>query len=493
MGIILKSLRKKTMEAFQKEIVSSNNYFVFLGKNDTAWTNELIPDKETEAIRPSTVDTRTNMLIGKKIQSDDLAFMARRFNWSYGNTYTSYSDIDPNIYANTNVFYVLNSRKDVFKCINSPGSNSEIEPTSVSLVPFTLSDGYTWKYMFTVSDLNDFRFGTTDYFPINFNSSVINSAVAGSIDSISIVSPGSGYAHANGYIQEHISGNTIFRIDTSVTIPIINVTKGPFIDRPSSGLEGDVYVIANNDVNPLMNGKAYIFDGLIWLDFASSNLSALDENFANGYFDNCSLYIQAGTGAGTLSVIDKYIANSSGRFVELKTPLDNIDLTSRYLISPTVTFTGSSNTIATAYTTIDEFGGISSVNILNGGSGYQFANIEISGAFGSGATLSASVAPYNGHGSDPVVELGSDKLCISVDISNNEFNTVNTAISFRQVGIIQDLRYQNTTPYLNDTFDLTINTNNIERYSGEVLYYDNVTVAPRSNNTTETVRLIIKF
>jgi hypothetical protein len=173
--------------------------------------------------------------------------------------------------------------------------------------------------------------------------------------------------------------------------------------------------------------------------------------------------------------------------------MPNIDLTSRYLISPTVTFSGNATTNATAYTTVDSFGGISSVNLLSGGSGYHHLDVNVSGTFGTGAQLDAIISPYGGHGSDPIVELGADKLCISVDISNNEFNTVNTAISFRQVGIIHDLRYQNTSPYTNDTFDLTINSNGIQRYSGEVLYYDNVTVAPRSNNTTETVRLIIKF
>ena len=490
MGIILKSLRKKTMEAFHNEIVSSDNYFIFLGK-ESVWSNELIPDKETEAIKTSTVDTRTNMLIGKKIDGNDLRYMAKRNTWSYNTHYNHYLDTDPNIYASNNAFFVVNTRGDMYKCLYSPTSNSEIEPTSTALTPFTLSDGYTWKYMFTVSTLDDFRFGTTDYIPINFNTSVISAAVAGSIDAINVVSPGSGYSHANGYVQEKIS-NTIFRIDTSVTIPIINVSKGIFSARPVGGLEGDVYVVENDTINTTMNGKAYIYDGAIWLDFASANLSALDENFANSYFDGSSFYIQSGSSTGLLSIINSYIANNTGRYVILQEPLPNIDLTSRYLISPTVTFGGDS-TGAKAYTTIDEFGGISSVNLLSGGSGYHTCNVSVTGTFGSSAALAASISPYGGHGSDPIVELGSDKLCISVDISNNEFSTVNTDVSFRQVGIIHDLRYQNTSPYVAETFDLTINSNNIKRYSGEVMYYDNVTVVPRSNNTTETVRLIIKF
>lgn len=551
MGIILKSLRKKTIEAFIKDIGQSKDYYVFVGKS-TEWPNELVPDKESEAIKPSMFDTRRDMMIGKKIIPSDTSFMIKKIDWSNGNVYSYYDDTNANLYSSD--FYCINSSNDVFKCLwNNYGSNSIVEPTSLSSEPFTLSDGYMWKYMYTVTAGLDQKFSTTNYVPVNPNSSITEQSSDGGIYVVKIDAGGVGYQQANGSVQEVINLNTL-RVDSS-------------------------------------------------------------HYNANGFFNYSSMYILSGNGAGQLFDINQYIANSSGRFVILNSNATNIDTSSQYLISPKVSF-GGNGTGAKAYCTInnselgnyvlvnevltasgqfnfdnlsivnlyDGFqrtiteneninsvitgtvigtakvagfqydsgikgsagciyrlylfdinmatarsfaevksfsitsgnfvnaradaiqnnnqtqivgtGFINSINIIDPGVGYDYCNVSIvaNSNFGTGATASAIISPTGGHGYDPIVELGSDILCISVDIDGDENSTVNTEITFRQAGIISDLKYAaNGMSYSRNTFDCTINTPLVDRFSGEVLYYDNVTSVTRSNTAAETVKLILKF
>ena len=433
MGILLKNLKKKTMSAFVSDIVNANNYYTFMGKT-SSWGNELAPDKENEAIKASLYDTRKDMLIGKKILADDTAYLIKKNKWSSNTVYAQYSNIDDELYSKT--FFVVNINNDIYKCLYNNGNDfSIVEPTSVSYEPFTLADGYTWKYMYSLSPIDNLRFGTNEYIPVDTNSFIVSNAVKGSIDIITIEFSGSGYQQASGTVQEVSNTFSVYRIDTS---------------HPSS----------------------------------------------NGYFNSSSFYINTGTGQGELRTINSYVSNATGRYVVLDSSnsATTLDATSQYIIGPQIQFTGNGSG-AKAVATVDVNGGISSVTIIDTGSGYDYCDITIAAntAFGSGANVYAIIPPPGGHGSDPVVELGSERLCISVDVDNNEANTVNTAIEFRQVGIIQNIRYSNNAIYDEDTFDLTINTPLVNRFSGDVLYFDNVTAIHRSNTATETVRLIIKF
>lgn len=427
MGIILKNLRKKTMESFVNDIGQSNTYYVFMGKSDS-WSNELVPDKELESVKLSLNDTRKNMMIGKKIFPSDTSYMIKKISWSTGTVYSQYDDQDTELYSKQ--FYVVNSTNDVFKCLwNNNGGTSTVEPTSLSVEPFTLSDGYTWKYMYSITSVMDQKFSTTNYVPVDTDSSV--GLIDGSIDIVKINLGGNNYQQGIGTVQQVISSN-LFRVDTS---------------HPNS----------------------------------------------NGYFNGSSFYINNGSGLGSLADITAYVANSSGRFVQLSSNLTSVNLTSEYIISPKISFVGN-GTGAKAYCTVNGSGSIDSVNMVDVGSGYDYCDVVVvsNTNFGTGASLSPIISPPGGHGSDPVVELGSDMLCISVDVDGSEVNSVNTAITFRQVGIISDVKYSNGVSYDDDTFDFTT-INNLDKFSGDVLFYDNVTSVTRSNTSVETVRLILKF
>jgi hypothetical protein len=75
----------------------------------------------------------------------------------------------------------------------------------------------------------------------------------------------------------------------------------------------------------------------------------------------------------------------------------------------------------------------------NAGSGYNVAYVTLTGGNGNGATARAVLSPKNGHGTDPVSELGAYYIGLRVRLNGTEGGTdfiVNN--SFHQIGIVKN-------------------------------------------------------
>jgi hypothetical protein len=81
---------------------------------------------------------------------------------------------------------------------------------------------------------------------------------------------------------------------------------------------------------------------------------------------------------------------------------------------------------------------VSNVAIVTKGSGYTFANVNITGGGGSNATFRAMISPTGGHGSDPIRELGASNLIINPRLQASENNKFPTTNDYRQISLIQD-------------------------------------------------------
>lgn len=102
---------------------------------------------------------------------------------------------------------------------------------------------------------------------------------------------------------------------------------------------------------------------------------------------------------------------------------------------PVVEITGD-GTGAVARAAFDPVTGkVTSVYMVNPGSGYTYANVSITGV-GVGATAKAVISPLAGHGADARQELGSTYKMIRTTFDSDEGGKISPDISYRQATII---------------------------------------------------------
>ena len=104
-------------------------------------------------------------------------------------------------------FYVVNEDYNIYKCLdNFKGGKSTVKPTETSIEPFTLSDGYVWKFMGSVQPAQRHKFATRSQIPVAraVNESFFSS---GEIKYVNVLDTGNGYTSASfsvvgdGYLQ----------------------------------------------------------------------------------------------------------------------------------------------------------------------------------------------------------------------------------------------------------------------------------------------------
>ncbi len=201
--IFKNALKKSLLDSLYSEIKSnSNSYYYFLAKSDS-WNNEELPPTVTDTIA-NEVNTRNNIVFLKKITVNDLAFIIPRRNWDYGVIFDTY---DNNVEHLENYnFYCITSNNRVYKCIDNNGNTpSLIQPYATSQNVITTSDGYKWKYMYTIPIALVDRFLTNTYIPV-INNITSEYYIRGSIYSATMANYGSGYSRdttleviGNGY------------------------------------------------------------------------------------------------------------------------------------------------------------------------------------------------------------------------------------------------------------------------------------------------------
>jgi hypothetical protein len=131
------------------------------------WANDAAPPT-TNTSMSTVYEVWKNMIGAKSITSADVSHVIPRNNWSANTVYIAYDHKNTDLHNTNSAFYCVNSAYNVYKCIaNNNSANSTTEPTSINPNIFTeTADGYVWKYMYPISLADRLRFTTSDYIPV---------------------------------------------------------------------------------------------------------------------------------------------------------------------------------------------------------------------------------------------------------------------------------------------------------------------------------------
>lgn len=407
-GVVTKRFRIHNAEQFHEAFseAASTKMYMFIARVNS-WDNGDTEPAPDDTIRESYYEPWRNMIAAKRVQSTDVSFCIPRYDWTTGTVYAEYDDSITTLYDGQ--FYVVTTDYNVYKCMfNDRGATSTVKPTGTSTSIFQTADGYKWKYMYSVSAADVLKFVTASYIPVKTLTSddgsgqfdVQQAATNNSIDIIDVTANGASYA---------------FRANT---------------------LSGGV-----------TNSTVVILD---------SGASASDDAYTGS-----SIYISAGLGAGQLANVADYVGSSKTLTLSpafATTP----NTTSSYHIGPKVIITGDGVTdSAKAYANVAG-GQITHINMINVGTGFSRANVQISGTGGSGGKAVARISPPGGHGSDAVGELGGYNVMLNVRLEGTEGGNFPTNNDFRIIGILKDPLTSNdiaaTTAAYDQTTKLTVSS-----------------------------------
>lgn len=432
------------------DVLSGEQLFVGVGK-PTEWigatggNSDNVPPKNIDCVRSDTDFWRTAMAF-KKIQKDDASIVIKRYDWQPGIIYTPYRDtVDLYDDVNAAVFYVLVDEERVYKCIdNNYGAISTIAPTHTDSQIRTLSDGYRWKYMYTISEskrkfLTKNHAGSVGYMPVEYVTRINE--------------------NDDRLLQYEVQNNAV---DGSIDFIDLNETLRDYVisDR----------VLPFDEANQVFSGTAA---GATSVVIGGSKLV-----YQNDYYNNLSIYFEKGAGSGQQRKIIDFINNgNSTATIVLASPL-NFGISgganpTLYSILPTVVVSGdgesNNNPLHTAATAAEikvsfltktanslsgdcSCPGVSGQNyldrfeLIDSGKNYTYASVHVIAGLSFIAGISADMnrlatavlSPIGGHGSNALKELGASSIMIVSDFSQGENCKITTENDYRQFAIVRN-------------------------------------------------------
>lgn len=380
MGKILNNFRFDLVDNF---IQSNNIYYAFAADS----TGSPFAKVEDNSINSSQNYLAYSMQFGKKITDSDIKPVIKKITWEYDTLYDMYDDKD--IDLSTKNYYVMTPPiisggfRHVFKCLdNNNKANSLQMPDVIQSLPFKKSDGYIWKYMYTIEEADYNKWATEEFIPIIANTEIKETAYQGGIDKIVIDNSGMNYITFHQGIIRSVVNSSLLQIDHT----------------------------ASTD---------------------------------NDFYNLSSIYLFNTTNqTGQLREIVNYTSNSSGKWIDLKTSANTSLITAgltQYIISPTVKIIGDGDRPAKAYSLVAN-NQISDIIIIDSGQNYSYSSVKISAnnAYGSLCSARAIIPPIGGHGYMTEAELNIKGYSINIQFNGSENGVIQTIGDYSTIGILKN-------------------------------------------------------
>ena len=443
-AIINNSFRKYQADNFIGSF-STNNIYLAIGKNDPwagASAGEYIETTPSDTSIPVPIDTTVSsflhyddMIAMKKIASSNTSHVLKRVDWTSGTVYVEYNHLQDDMIDQD--FFVFTEDFNVYKCIsNNGGATSTVKPTSDSVDIIETADGYRWKFMYEVQQADVLKYVTTDWIPVKYLTAddstaqwnVQQAAVDGSLEHIDVTAGGAGYYSNTGTAQTGSTANTIKLAATA---------------------------------------------------------SSVDD-----YYNDMTVYITSGTGAGELKTITDYVGGTRIATVSTNwtaTPTD----TSVYQVMPALTIATTTGSGAIYRVSAVTAGAITKVTSVTKGTNYRDATATISSGSGASCILAPMIGPVNGHGKDAVTELGGAKVMLNTRLIGLDGSDFPINDDFRKVHLIINPKVSAAGNALATA--TTYSTSEILSDSGSIIYTEFRAPINRAPDSTEDIKLVIEF
>ena len=455
------------------ETLNFDDYFYaqFDEGNSGGLTGDDINIPEISNVQKNKSINRMGNILLKRVNEDNFSFLVPNYTWTKGATYDAYDDTE-NLFNPNKKFFVFNKYDNsIYKCLeNAGGASSTVDPEeSYTEGSFLLDDGYRWKLIYKISNTDQVRFSINSgddlvesYVPVkmvdfNYNLNdteqvqydLQTSAIRGSIESLSINPEFKNHITFDNKkcVVEQDNACAVYSNGNSGATEVSIIACGGLTDHPVAG-----------------NG--------IWTDY----LSGLVFNVVSGI----------GVGQRRIIKRSQIINDPTVSYIrlELKDPLDHgvsgfsgSTPLSFFTIEPQVKVSGDGTSItngnmfgnshltkAEVRPIFEPISGeqtktLSNIDIINTGKNYTRAKAEfVTGIThhypnDTGATLANKIASFNtnrknflrpilppegGHGSNPLVEMGCDKMLFRINLDSDEEGIVNAENDFRQVSLVKN-------------------------------------------------------
>lgn len=259
-SVFSENLRVFNAAQFKESVseAANNNLYFTIGKG-TAWDNDTEPRQANSSVGMFNEIYR-NMIGAKRIFDSDISHVVERYDWVANTSYVAYDPcVCSLILFNANTqFYVVTDDWNVYKCLsNNNGSLSTVKPSAlVTDTTFQTADGYIWKYMYSIPASDQLRFTTDEYIPVKtltqddetLQWDVQSSATPGAIDVIKVIDGGSGYTDANT-LTISIVGDGNDAAATAQVNTSTNTISSVIVTNPGSGYTYAVITVSDSSAN----------------------------------------------------------------------------------------------------------------------------------------------------------------------------------------------------------------------------------------------------
>lgn len=417
--ILTTAFKSDTTRMFVDDVLN-NDYYVFVsGISDSDSTNSLI----------SSNSFLERTLFGKKILNKDVFFMIKYYPWQRGNVYEQYDDQKD---LEGKPFYSVvgpnnNDTGDyrVYKCLqNNNGAEVSNPPSYNENVPeqiYKTSDGYVWKYIYSISDVEFEAYNALGYIPITglFDVYPEYSTGGSEVSEIFVENPldNLGYKQVFGYL----------------------------LGSPFNG--GTVIVNADETWNSTIN-----------------------------YYVGQAIYLTNPNGQSFVYEITYYVKSQTSTRAEIRVKgspeTDGVASNAKVAVLPRIELLGD-GTGAMAVPNITNEGRIDKITLLSKGQGYNNISVRVidprfdftpddNTSTDTRAEIRAILSPKDGHGFNLIDEFKCHHFLLYGYITTEENNKIGATNTYSSVGVVRNPEFANTSPTIFDN-RIAVTTDDVDK------------------------------